>query len=606
MTSALNHQQPLNGNNMHKLTTILLYFLIVNFKVISAQSSNYQQEYLNAKALYNDGKYSLAMEAFKPVIKADKANPFSSYASYYYALAAYKADYPALSRDMFLQIKQLYPKWGQMDEVNFWLAKLYFEQGKTSQGIVTSKEIKRLDGEIVSTQVSYFLDQIDSLEVLAGLNEEFPDSKEVGKRYAQLIQALPLIEQDRPVLNELAEQFGLRANEFNITTTLPYTKKDKYKVAVMLPFMMDDLRPSLSKKRNQFVIDLYQGMQKAVEDLEKDSVKLELFSYDTKKSALTTFDILSKDEMKSMDVIIGPLYPGPSHQTAEFSFQNKINMLNPLSTNSEVIGNNPFSFLYKPSDASEAKAAAQYLINSSTNKNTIIFYGDSKRDSLKAHTFKQYVELDSFKVILMERIDKDTSRHVLRLLTAKVGDMGYNLTSGLTAEEKKRHLLAPDSVGSIYVASENKLLASSVVSAVEIRSDTIKVIGSAEWLQYRFIDYDAYERLGIVLTAPNFINTNTTIYKDLTKYFVQKYSKPPSEHHFIGYDAMMFVGKMLHNHGKYFQIGLNELPFIESILSYGFNYQHANDNQLVPIIKFENNKLRVVPPPKLNMASKNE
>lgn len=570
-----------------------------------AQNMNHQQEYLNARALFKAQKYNLAMEAFKPVINTDKSNPFSTYASYYYALAAYHASYPALSRDMLLQIKQLYPKWDKMDEVNLWLSKLYFEQGKLSRAIETANEIIQQQEE-AQLQVSFFLNQIDSLDELAALHNEFQDSRVVGKRYAQLIHSLPLVQQDRAELNALATRFDLNEEEFNITTTLISTKKDKYKVAVMFPFMLDDLRPNLFKKRNQFVIDLYQGMQKAVEDLSQDSFNIELITYDTQKSAVTTLDLLAEEEMKGMDLIIGPLYPGPSHQASDFSFHNKINMLNPLSSNAEVIGNNPFSFLYKPSDASEAKAAAEYVVNNTKNKNTMIFYGGSKRDSIKAFTFKQVVEKDSFHVVLMEKIEKDTARYILQLLTAKWEDIEETFEEGLTDEEKARLIMAPDSVGSIYVASENKLLASSVVSAIEIRSDTIRVIGSSDWLKYRFIDYEAYERLGIVLTAPNYINTSTAIYRSINNYFVQKCAKPASGHHLIGYDAMMFVGRMLNEHGKYFQNGLNEITFTESALSNGFNYQHSNDNQLVPIMLFKDSRLQIVPPPSPNMANTNE
>jgi TolA-binding protein len=84
---------------------------------------NYQQQYSNGKLLFRNGKYNLAMETFKSLITYDQRNPFTEYASYYYALSAYNQGYGSVAKDMFSQIKKLYPNWDQIDEVNLWLAR---------------------------------------------------------------------------------------------------------------------------------------------------------------------------------------------------------------------------------------------------------------------------------------------------------------------------------------------------------------------------------------------------------------------------------------------------------------------------------------------------
>src|SRR5688500_19741910 len=86
---------------------------------------DYPKQYQNAKDFFRQGKYNLAMESFKPLIPYDQNNQYSPYASFYYALAAYRQGYSAVAKDMFQQIKTVHPKWDKMDDVNLWLAKIY-------------------------------------------------------------------------------------------------------------------------------------------------------------------------------------------------------------------------------------------------------------------------------------------------------------------------------------------------------------------------------------------------------------------------------------------------------------------------------------------------
>ena len=168
----------------------------------------------------------------------------------------------------------------------------------------------------------------------------------------------------------------------------------------------------------------------------------------------------------------------------------------------------------------------------------MILYGGTRGDSIKAYTFKHLIEQDSFQVVYMERIVKDTSQQVLNYFreTMEVDIEMVDMDS-LSEEDIERGkvdvpVLERDSIGSVYVASESKLLASSVVSAMEAREDTIQIVGSAKWLEYRFVDYEAYERLGIVLTASNPIKMDAEIRNSLSQAYISRYGTPPSSYFF--------------------------------------------------------------------------
>jgi len=184
----------------------------------------------------------------------------------------------------------------------------------------------------------------------------------------------------------------------------------------------------------------------------------------------------------------------------------------------------------------------------------------------------------------------------MKLLTTTIEDVEATLEhdESLTDEERATFLISKDSIGTIYVASDDKLLASGVVSSIEIRPDTIQVIGSSDWLNYRFIDFEAYERLGIILTASNYINTNGFATRQLNNYCIARYGKPASTYFLEAYDMIMFLGNSLYKYGSQFQNELYKLPMTPSELTAGISYFQANDNQHVPLIYFKNDKISVI------------
>src|SRR6185436_12594718 len=101
----------------------------------------------------------------------------SEYASFYYAQAALQQRYLAVAKDMFLQIKKLYPTWDQMNEVNFWLAKMYFDQREYFQAMHTLKEVKQEDyieiEEIAKLKRNYLIGIADP-EILRMMWEDYP------------------------------------------------------------------------------------------------------------------------------------------------------------------------------------------------------------------------------------------------------------------------------------------------------------------------------------------------------------------------------------------------------------------------------------------------
>ena len=167
---------------------------------------DYRQNYTLSKKLFNDGKYNLAMESFKKLIPYDQSNPFSEYASFYYALSAYKQGYGAVAKDMFNQIKTLYPTWDKMDEVNIWLARIHFDNKDYFQGLRMLEAVKnnRTQKEIVAMKKGT-LTSITDVETLKMMLENYPEDAVIGEQLAHALSKSLLVEEDQLLLDSLIE-----------------------------------------------------------------------------------------------------------------------------------------------------------------------------------------------------------------------------------------------------------------------------------------------------------------------------------------------------------------------------------------------------------------
>ncbi len=212
--------------NSKKLSSWFLSFVFI-MAVFTASAQDYKRQYRSAKDLFAEGKYSEAMVAFKALSVYDKDNAYSEYASYYYAASAYRLGYATVAKDMLLQIKTLYPKWGQLDEVNYLLTKIYFDQKEYFQARNVMDQIK--DATFVSDLQNLkrvYIAQIEDPETLRMMLEDHPDDPEVAKILVKRLGQQPYHLQDTTLINSLITQYGLSKQELISQSVVRPIKKD--------------------------------------------------------------------------------------------------------------------------------------------------------------------------------------------------------------------------------------------------------------------------------------------------------------------------------------------------------------------------------------------
>lgn len=576
-----------------------------------AMGQNVKALFDEGKALFDQEQYALALGKFAPLTSLRQSNDLVKYASYYYAISAHKSGDNVAAKNMFLQVLQKYPAWEVKDDVNYWLGFLAANRGDLEETFSYLAKVQNMSPEqLEAVKAKALSDEVD-LGVLSRLLSEYPEDNLIASKLANGILALDIKDQDIDLLTELQSQYALNL-ELGIDGIDFSPKKDVYNIGLFLPFYYLDDSISLLRTMSAWTTRMYQGVALGVAQLKEEGVNVNLITIDTRDSQNRLFQMIRDGELDNLDLIIGPVTQSAVQLISGFSKQQQINMINPLSSNGDILVDNPFAFLYYPSNESLAIQAAEYArANFTRNKNTAIFYSGFV-DKSRADLYKQLIEKDSFNVTIFQEVKEDESVYIQTLLSEEheqdkdstvVANMIAEMDSLREAGEEDWEIyrprdfvydtlkILPDSIGHVFIASDFSSLASSALSGIESRPDTVEYLSSSRFLSNESsISFDQLERLNATFMGSNLMDYSKESVSNFRRRYVDAYLSTPIKEDrlgdaYIGYDITVTFGRLLHQYGKYFQVGLRRKNTIEGELTDKFDYKLSNDNRYIPILK---------------------
>ena len=577
------------------MKNMILLILFYGFSVNLSAQSDYSQ-FIRIKKLFNQKKYSELIN-INSVIK--NTSEFYHYTIFYKSVSYYKINQKEESLKYLNQIKKENPNWSQIDEVYFWMIKIILEKNQIEEAMYYFSLISEEDIlNDLYPLIDPLIKKINSFNQLKNLYEEYPKNKSIAKYYGRILLQEYLSDE---VINKIDEILSIVKKE-----DLFISDNKKFRIALLLPFMYEGLNNNYYIKNNDFIMDLYAGMLYGLDMYDSINSMIELIAFDTKRDPEVVMGLTKDGSLDGMDLIIGPLYGKPISIIKQYCLENKILMINPLSSNHQIIDDNKYSLLYKPSIKTIANKASEYAISKfSSNKNVIIFYEKNYQDSLIASIYTQRLYDEEFNIIYSKSVSLEDSRLILDSLASTyeeiLSDSLYDTlqyVSGLDIKDGRgiddldttykyieRFFIEDDSIGHIFVSSKNSLFASNVVSAIDIRSDTIPVIGFGDWLDYNVITVNQFQELNISLISPSYYNSSSQEYIKINEYFFKNYSRNVSDNFINGLELINMIININKNYGNYFQFGLRNEELISGKISLGAFYKKHNDNQVVPVVR---------------------
>jgi LysM repeat protein/ABC-type branched-subunit amino acid transport system substrate-binding protein len=164
------------------------------------------------------------------------------------------------------------------------------------------------------------------------------------------------------------EEDALMKEEQQVRCEERQGEEQRYSVALMIPFYLDEYQSiDTGKIDNEIPLpssmnfaQFYGGAMLAVDSLEKQGLKADVYVYDVGKTRAEAQKKLDKT-LEDMDLIIGPIYSDAFNVVQEFAQSHGIKIVNPLSTREEIIAGNRDVFKVQPPVESELEAIADYI-----------------------------------------------------------------------------------------------------------------------------------------------------------------------------------------------------------------------------------------------------
>lgn len=597
---------------------ILLAVILFAFCIGQTFSQNVKALFDEGKSLFDNGQYALALGKFAPLTSLDQKNDLVRYSSYYYAISAHKSGDNTRAKNMFLQVLNKYPDWEIENDVNYWLGFLAAQEGDADGAFEYFNGVEKSElAESISALKSKTLLGVSDIEKLKELLSLYPDETLIASRLANQMLSLDVIEQDIDLLTNLQSKYalnfdlGLDGIEFS-------PKKEVYNVGLFLPFSFRSDSARLVRSMSNWTTRMYQGMVLGVQKLKEEGITINLTTVDTRDGEFRLQEMIDAGEFDELDLIVGPVTQNAVQLISNFSKERKINIINPLSSNGDILKDNPFAFLYYPSNESLAIRAAEYAkANFVKNKNAAVFYSGFA-DWSRANLYKELIEKDSFNVAIFQEVRPNESVKIQQLLvedhevdrdSLTIANMIAEMDSLREAGEEDWEIyrerdfvydtlkILPDSIGHVFIASDFSSLASSALSGIEGRPDTVEYLSSSRFLTTESsISFSQLERLNATFIGSNLINYDTEEVKEFREKFVSMYLTAPVKEDrlgdsYIGYDITVTFGRLLSEYGKFFQVGLKRKEFIEGELTNKFNYKLSNDNRYIPFLRMKEAKV---------------
>ncbi|MFD2572151.1 tetratricopeptide repeat protein [Spirosoma soli] len=559
-----------------------------------------QKRYKAAVRLVQTGDYERAKSELNPLIQRD--GPLAPYAHYYYALAAFREKNFNQARLMLKQLMSRFPNWQKMDDASYLFSAVCMETGQYEDALAALQRIgdPSLRADVTKLEQS-FIPRITELGRLKQLNKEFPDNRTVGLALIDLIQRTASDKDDLELSDRLTNRFGLPANasarptSASAASPAPTTRpadpvtqptrssrpKGYYNVAVMFPFRVDGFDADKRLRSNQYVYDLYNGIKLAKDKLQEEGITINLFAYDVDNDANRTLELVNSPAFAQTDLIIGPLYVEPNRIVSAFANQNNMLLLNPIATSSELVANQPMSFLAQPSLARQAQKVAEQARAMGGGRRAAIYFGSARKDSLLALAYQNELKRLNYQIVDFRKLTGNGSAMASTMQLGAVTPAPQTATSTTPAVI---------TLGHVFFASSNEDDGTRILDALSRRRVSAPLIATATAFDFYRSSTSTFTRRDLYLLYPDFIDNAREPVITFQESYLATRNTIPSVFASQGYDMMLFFGRQLAKNGTQLRNRMALRSDTDDYLLSGFDYTQANENQIVPIVKYQDGR----------------
>jgi len=362
-----------------------------------------------------------------------------------------------------------------------------------------------------------------------------------------------------------------------------FDKNMKFNIAILLPLYIDrnynlSLGAISSPKSahyfsNTVVFYNYlQGTLLAIDELKKEGMNLKINIYDTRSDSASIQQILNKPELKNMDLIFGPVYSKYYRMIEQFSKENKINVVSPLSQKLSTIQTNPFAFQVEPSLNTITKFTSGFIAKYIDTSRVIFIY--------KQNTNKDAIS--------------DTLLKELKSICKNVDSLDYKNVIFSKFITPYKQNFSETKTNIVYLISNDEVEISSIMNnlsaLVNVYRYKIIVYAQPSIQNFTKLHTTWLSSLNVHYATSSIKNFEDFAIKEFDQKYRTTFGRLPDKFSYLGYDATYYFVDALRQYGKYFQFCLgNNDEFMDSGLFVKFDFE-----RVAPRGGFENKRLNMI------------
>lgn len=325
------------------------------------------------------------------------------------------------------------------------------------------------------------------------------------------------------------------------------------KAAIVLPFY--DVVQSEAAR----MIEYYEGFLMAVDSLKRTGTSIDLYTYNSGNESASLSTLLSKPEMKQMDIIFGPLYQSHIQPLADFAQKNDIRLVIPFTSKDNTVFRNPNVYQINTPQSYLYSEVYDHFLRQFAGAN-VIFIEASQGTRDKAEFIKGLKEELRRKGIPTSSLKEDATTESLKSVLAAGRENVFIPTSGTNV-------------------TLINLLPKLTMLVREVPEQSIHLFGYPEWQTYTKDHLDAFFELDTYFYSSFYTNNLLPAAVHFTKSYQKWYGKDMDERYpkfgMLGFDTGYFFLKGLSNYGSEFEKDIQQLDLIP--IQTGFKFQRVNN-----------------------------
>lgn len=346
------------------------------------------------------------------------------------------------------------------------------------------------------------------------------------------------------------------------------------KAAVVLPFNTDGTGSVDEQVR---MVEYYEGFLMAVDSLKEKGVSLDLYTYDSGRTVASVNRILSKPELKNVDIIFGPAHTEQVKPLADFAQQHNIRLVVPFTSKSDEVFNNPSVYQINTPQSYLYSEVYEHYLRKFPNAHVVFL------DAETGHNDK-----DDFIKGLKEEL-KNNQITFKELKGESINPEGMKLV----VDSLRENVLIPTSGKNVALI---KILPQMVVTAREHPNYNMKLFGYPEWQTYTHDHLSSFFELDTYFYSSFYTNNLFPAAIQFTQSYRRWFSKDMAntypKYGMLGFDMAYFFLQGLHKYGSNFEEYMNQM--MVTPIQTGFKFERVNNwggfiNRKVFFVNFTKN-----------------